>query len=324
MKILRDLWYLAALEAAVLVTSGCGAPSTQIVAPDAALQGPLSRAVVPWLRPFVLADTAKASGRDRISWMARDATVKNLLYASSGGADEVGVYSYPAGNSVGKLTGFQSPAGLCADQAGNVWIVDSASNKIVEYSHGAKKPESTLSPSGALNLLGCSVDPTTGNLAITDLGGPSGGGSVWIYLSAKGTAKNYQDSKLQFAYFCGYDDKGNLFVDGLNSSYAFAFVELPVGSGSLKSISLNQSVGFPGGVQWDGKYVAIGDQFYKSGHTSVIYQISVSGSSGAVEGTTPLAGSCDVLQFWISSLGSRKRDTQGGSVVAPDDCESTV
>ena len=95
-------------------------------------------------------------------------------------------------------------------------------------------------------------------------------------------------------YFAGYDSKGNLFVDGFNSNRAFALVELPKGSNSFESISLNQTIEFPGGVQWDGKHLAVEDQL-----TGNIYQFAISGSNGTLEGTTPLEGAGDAVAFWI-------------------------
>lgn len=328
----RNAQAAACISIAAAMLAGCGvlrqAPdNTQppIGAAGAMPQTTLSRAVAPWMRPFIEGDQAASTGHARTpSWMAPGASAQNLLYVSNGGAGHVYVYSYPAGKKVGKLGGFKDPAGVCADQAGDVWIVDSGSSKILEYAHGGKKPKATLRDAGALNLLGCSVDPTTGDLAVTDLGGPTGGGGVWIYTDANGTPQEYKLPAIQFAYFCGYDDDGNFFVDGLGSSDGFAFAELPSGGSALESITLSQSVGFPGGVQWDGQYIAIGDQFYENLHESAIYQVSVSGSTGTIEGTTVLAGSCDVLQFGISNLGSGKKDQQGSSVIAPDDCQNNV
>ncbi|MGA8574323.1 MAG: hypothetical protein WB609_01390 [Candidatus Cybelea sp.] len=282
-------------------------------------QSVLSLALAPWLRPIARIDLASANRRSTPSWMARGAMAQNLLYISNGGADNVYVYSYPAGSLVGKLGQLQDPVGLCVDRTGNVWIVNSASSTIVEYAHGSKKRKATLQDYGLQNLLGCAVDPLNGNLAVTELGSPSSAGNVWIYPNAKGSPKKFRDPQMQYVYFCGYDDRGNLFVDGLNSNYGFVFAERLAGSRSLRSISLNQSVGFPGGIQWDGTYVAIGDQFYQTQHKSAIYQVSVSGSTGTVQGTTLLSGACDVLQFDISSLGST-----GSSVVAPDDCRNNA
>ena len=53
------------------------------------------------------------------------------------------------------------------------------------------------------------------------------------------------------------------------------FAELPKGGKSLQNITLNQTIGGPGGVQWDGKYAAIADQ-----EAPGIYQFTVTGSVG--------------------------------------------
>ena len=81
------------------------------------------------------------------------------------------------------------------------------------------------------------------------------------------------------------------------------FAELPKGGKSLQTITLNQTIGGPGGVQWDGKYVAIADQ-----EAPVIYQFTVTGSAGTKAGQTQTQGSSDVVQFFI----------EGKTVVGPN------
>ena len=85
--------------------------------------------------------------------------------------------------------------------------------------------------------------------------------------------------------FCGYDAAGNLFVDGENKNATFEFAELPKGGGALESITLNQNIGWPGGIQWDGKYLTVGDQ-----NKPVVYQFAVQGTSGTKVGSTSLGG----------------------------------
>ncbi len=257
------------------------------------------------------------------SQMVPAARAQNLLYVSDEGANDVDVYAYPAGTRAGKLTNLAQPAGLCTDTFGNVWVVQSASSKITEFGHGGAKPITTLTISGARRLLGCSVDPTTGDLAVTDLGNSKGGGSLWVFARAQGTPKNYRDPKISFAYFDGYDLAGNLFVDGLGRSSRFELAELPKGAAELIDIALYKSVGFPGGVRWDGGYVAIGDQNYEGRQTSAIYQISVSGSRARVKGTTPLTGSCDVVQFTFGRTGGKKGGRKN-QVIGPDVCQNNV
>jgi len=166
------------------------------------------------------------------SWIAPDAKKKKLLYVSSALTDDVYVYSYSNQKLVGTLTGFKLPYGLCADKTGDVWIVDDGAQEIVEYKHGGTSPITTLSDPGEYPE-GCSVDPTTGNLAITNFYSSSGSGSVSIYAHASGEPTTYSDPSIANFRFCGYDDKGNLFADGANNSSEFAFAELRKGGSDL-------------------------------------------------------------------------------------------
>ncbi len=68
----------------------------------------------------------------------------------------------------------------------------------------------------------------------------------------------------------------------------------------MQIISLPQQIENPGGVQYDGTYIAVGDQGfgYKG---STIYEFSIKGTTATEEGTTALGGSQDVLGFWIGN-----------------------
>jgi len=151
--------------------------------------------------------------------------------------------------------------------------------------------ESTLTNVGHENLL----------LAVTNYGyGSAGGGSVSIFAHAKGTPKVFTDSEIAHFNFCGYDPKGNLYADGTDASQSvFYFAELPKGQKALKNIMLTGgSIYYPGGVQWDGKYVAVGDQMAGGvSGASAIYQTT--GASGKIVHETPLDFPGDVVQFWI-------------------------
>lgn len=241
-------------------------------------------------------------GVTRASGIAK--RTKNLLYVTDGGAGNVLMYAYPSLRPVGSLEDTGDAQGVCTDAHGYVWVIPSVSPRILRYAHGVPKSKVSLSDAGAQYPLACAVDPTTGNLAMTNLGGPSGGGNVYIWAGAKGTANKISDSAMSFVYFCAYDASGNLWVDGLDAKYNFVFAELPAGGQNLQTIALG-GVSFPGGIEWDGTAIAVGDQ-----QSSVIDQISVSGSSATIVGTTPLDGSCDVGQFAILN----------GKVFAPDIC----
>jgi DNA-binding beta-propeller fold protein YncE len=241
------------------------------------------------------------------AWMSPDAKKRELLYLSSVLTDDVYVYTLPGAKLSGTLTGFQLPYGLCSDKKGNVWIVNDGAADIVEYAHGGTSPIATLSDPGVYPY-GCSVDPMTGNLAVTNAYTTgSGAGSVSIYAGAKGTPTTYADPAIFYFRFCGYDDKGNLFVDGWNPTETqVELAELHKGKTTFRSIALNESIENPGGVQWDGEYIAVGDV-----DKSVIYQTS----GDKVVGTTTLGGANFVNQFWVAP--GTKDHPQGTKVVAP-------
>ena len=240
------------------------------------------------------------------SWMAPNTTSENLLYVT-GACGGICVFTYPGGTLVGELADGNSPFGECVDKSGDVFVVDYGAGGgtagIVEYAHGGTSPIATLSDPG-YNPQACSIDPMTGNLAVTNgLAGYGGMGVVAIYADAKGDATDYVDPKIYYIAFCGYDDKGNLFVDGTNSVGTFKLDELPEGSSNFKSIKLTQPPVSPLDLQWAGKYLAL------AASSSVIDHVAVKGSKGSVAGTTLLNGpvSGTEVQFWI----------QGNTIIAP-------
>ncbi len=266
---------------------GCGGGSSQALGPPFAGSAFLQR-IVRYGGP----------GDGGSSWIADEAKSEDLLYVTDHLEGAVTIYSYPRGKLVGKLKGFSYPEAECSNKAGDVFIIDGV---VVEYAHASKKRLQTLTGEPGYAAQDCASDPTTGDLAVTwDLGFSKG--YVAIYKHATGTPTLYQKSGAVFAY-CGYDGKGDLFVDGMNSDEAivFKFIELPKGGKALKSITLNQTFGGSGGVQWDGTYVVVGDD-----DTNNIYRFAISGSKGTLQGTTTLENAPEVLQFWI----------QGSNVIA--------
>jgi len=234
----------------------------------------------------------------------------SLLYVTDTITSDVYVFSYPKGALKQTLTGFTDPAGECVDAAGNVFIANTGGSNIIEYAHGGTAPIAKLKDPGFFPV-GCSVDPTTGDLAVTNFSTSySEQGNVVVYRHAKGRPRgNYTDAHMSQMLLCGYDAKGNLFLDGQNASYVSAFAELPAGGKKLVDLTLDQAIGSAGGVQWDGKYVAIGDQ-----STNTIYQFSFNGTQGTKMGSTSLGGATEVFQFWIDGKRVVGPDTYGADV----------
>jgi hypothetical protein len=249
--------------------AGCSAGSQSPAIPSQAVQQTRAR---PWMLP-----EAKRSG---------------LLYV----AEETGsvdVFSYPKGTLEGTLTGISEPQGECVDKNGDVFVTTFAAQEILEYAHGGTSPIATLQNPGEY-MEGCSVDLKSGTLAAINFEPTSGSGNggVSLYANASGSPTVLSDPNLLLGYQLGYDDKGNLFLDGVDASRQFEFAELPKGSSSFKQISVKVSIATPGGVQWDGKYVAVGDA---TGGT--VYRIN--GAHGQVKGTVTLSDSDGIFQFFI-------------------------
>lgn len=242
--------------------------------------------------------------KSKSSWMLPEAKHDHLLYVSN--EQTVSVYSYPRGRHVGTLEGFDRPEGECSDATGDVFITNE--DTVLEFAHGGKHAIQTITMSGDQSQ-DCSVDPMTGNLAVTWFKDVYHG-YLAVYQKATGKPKLYTHGSMVFTW-CGYDDKGNLFVDGLDSSQSndFEFAELPLSGDKLQTIALNQPISWPGAVQWDGTYMAVGDE-----NNNVIYRFAISGSSGTEQGVVNLGSVQFLTEFWID----------GKHVVGADDIPNTV
>ena len=94
---------------------------------------------------------------DRLpSYMAPDAKKKSrLMYVGDWATNDVFVYEYPSGDSVGTLRGFDGPYGMCVNKKGDVYIANFYSGNVVEYAHGGTSPLKTYTSVG--EPIGCSV-----------------------------------------------------------------------------------------------------------------------------------------------------------------------
>jgi len=227
---------------------------------------------------------------DRAAETVRRSGSSDLLYVSN--SDKVAVFSYPAGKKHQILTGLVTPSGLCSDAAGDVFITDFGGQSIVEYAHGGAAPVATLNDRYE-EPNDCAIDPVTGNLAVANIDG-----SVSIYKQAKGKPEKHVARKLPYMLYLTYDDRGDLFVDGEDAEFEnFVLVELPAGSKNFKTIALDRTPAFPGGIQWDGQYLAVADQDYPH-----IFRFAISGDYGTTQSVVTLNGAADIGEFW--DLGS--------------------
>jgi hypothetical protein len=112
-------------------------------------------------------------------------------------------------------------------------------------------------------------------------------------------AHQYNDPNMRASLYCAYDPQGNLFLDGYSTSDAFILVELPKGSSTFTTITLDQVIHSPGSVQWNGKYLAIEDAGASLSSAAVIYRFAINGSSGHKVSATALSNSEGAAQFLI-------------------------
>ncbi|MFY9719314.1 MAG: hypothetical protein WAK16_06660 [Candidatus Cybelea sp.] len=317
MKISISLGHLLGGSAAAVLIAGCSAGATQsafgppVAAQSVAQADPsssLSSSVMTLGLQSKLTINARPDGQH--SWMSPDTKKKKLLYVSDPSTDDVYVFSYPETKLVGTLTGFNDPYGQCSDKAGDVFITQLEALNVVEYAHGGKTPINTLTVSGY--PIGCSVDPKTGNLAVATFDGVSAPGGIFVFKHAMGSPTEHNAPNMYYYEPPAYDDRGNLFVETQELSYGGVHVvELPHGRDTFKSLFLNVTINFPGGAQWDGRYVALDDQLFGTTVGSGIYRVQVKGNVGTEVSEFALPGSCgspDVLQPWI----------QGSTIIAPD------
>ena len=226
MKSLGPNRYALAIGAAAALLGGCGGSQLPIGAPGAMAR---THAIV------VRVDRANSQV---VRAPAKDGWSGDLLYVATGG--DVYVLSYPSGKVVGRL-GFPGYS-LCSDNHGNVFVVG-GDQAVAEYSHRGKLVE-TLSiydvPSG------CSVDPTTGNLAVPTYDYSC----VYIYPDAQsGGVQSVCNDEFILVGLCAYDSDGNLFLDGAvaagpHHSQIPGLAELPKGSTTFRNYLLPSRFGY--------------------------------------------------------------------------------
>lgn len=256
------------------------------------------------------------------SWMLPEAKNEALLYVAPLNL-AINVYTYPKAKLVGSITLGNNyyPSGTpCTDTHGNLFVpaytYDGGNGAVYEYAHGGTSPIAVLADS-TFAPQACSVDPTTGNLAVVNGYEVSHYryGNVAIYPSAQGNPIIYSDPALQRYVAPAYDNKGNLFVTGYGAGPSFLFVlaELAAGGDTFVNVTVNETafqLG-PGDIQWDGKYLAISSEKDNVAGSMILYRLKVEGSSASIVKTIRLRNwKYSLCDFWIQ--GSTIISNAGG------------
>jgi hypothetical protein len=310
---------------AVTFLSACSGNMQSQVAPSTATSAGVTsyaaNAAKGILSPWAFRGPLPAAKPDhKKSWISPDGKKAGNanLYVSNLGTDDVTIYTYKKNGLTtaltGTLTGFTEPAVPCADAKGNVFVPDYATGKIYEYAYGATTPSQTLTdPNGG--PVSCSVDPTTGNLAVADFAPSAPNGTVSVFTQATGSPATITVSSIAHPAFVGYVPGGDLYVDGYDSSSTFAIARAPSGSNVFGPVTVNGATIYtPGAIVWGGSFLLVGDQTYQNTQTSAVYQLCTCGSGDTLtyKGQAAITGSTDVIGFWKRGAGNTSR------IIAPD------
>lgn len=209
---------------------------------------------------------------------------KSNTYQWVSGYDQTLQYDYP--KSTQPIGSISASGSECSTGKRTFWIV--TSSDLVEYTYRGSPTGRTLTETTGL-AAGCAVSAKHGDVAVAILSA----GDVVLYKGGNGSGTAISDG-LQETYFVGYDAKGDLFADGIAEN-AVALVEMPAGKSSFGTVTLPNTVQFPGSVQWDGKYLAVTDQ-----STSDIYRYTISNDTAKLRGAVQLSGASDCAATWIA------------------------
>jgi hypothetical protein len=234
----------------------------------------------------------------------REKAKSPVLFVTDAGTGEAYMFDLATLSLAGTITGFVQPQGACADSKGNVWIADTAAQTIYEVSHVGRLENEFTEESYPVS---CAVDPTTGDLAVTNQFGPKGGhGDIAIYKNGAYSIA-YFSKNMYYYNFAGYDANGNLFIDGRTTHGVFALMELFEGAKQLNLLKVSGgTIYFPGMVQWNASAqdLIVGDQSCRNAYASCLYTLTIGSGSAKIAATISLKNSsggtvCDLVQGYV-------------------------
>jgi hypothetical protein len=240
---------------------------------------------------------------------AASAPGADILYASASSGSAVYAFSYPLGAAMGKIVppkGTIALEGICSDAAGDIYVTALSGDEeghVYMYQHGGTRPVNQWNFERVVPF-GCSYDGPSGKLAVSTVSLGVASGALFVIDTDSQESSVYYSYDISNYYYCGYDAKGDLFVNGQGFGTQMKLAELRKGAKSLTDIALqpNISVSGMGEVQWDGHYITVEDLT-----DSRIYRLRISGAKATVAGTAQLSGWNGPALSWI----------QGSTVVVP-------
>ncbi len=335
MHTLGPIFRLPAAVAALVVLAACSAsPDRSAPSIGTSRLDARTRGMFALTRPHALSSLReKSPGRSWLSPAAKKS--KALLYVADDATypATVDLYDYKSGAMLGRSSGIGYLLyGMCSDKAGNAYVTDFDTGNVYEIEHATTTVIDSWNSNG--EPIGCSVNPRNGDLAVTnfyDFGSPSGTGGVMVYPGGGPSGTDYPGPG--YLWPAGYDRHGNLFAQGNYAGQCAnpCLAELPAGANTWSLLTVSGAkIYFPAAVEWDGKYLGVGDQEDGGEPKSVIYQMSVkNGTATVANSVVPssgcTAGSLDIGQWAYYARKPNdlpvKHATQ---MAAPSSCDSSI
>lgn len=253
------------------------------------------------------------------SWVSPDVKKgARVLFASDVGTNDVYMFTLPDLTLKGTLTGFNEPQGECSDVHGNVYIANTKSSEVLEYSHAGTLTNTYKDTYGY--PIGCAINPVTGNLAVMNIHSRKGAGQILIYSGSSSSPKVLTNPKQYYYYFGGFNPQGTrLWVDGKDRKGAYMVSECTPPSSPCTTVPIRGAkMHAPGAVQFDqfeGAWVlfdqgpcAFGGSCSYWVYANQKFKLSAPNNYETYKG----GPSCDLIQGMI-------RDTGNEFVVGGDD-----
>lgn len=179
------------------------------------------------------------------TWISPDAKdAPRLFFQGDVDLGNIYIFSLPEMALKGTITGLSVPLGMCSDLAGNIYVAESGKSQVDEFTRTGTQIATYTDTYGYPSA--CAVNPRNGYLAVTDNSSPL---KVLIFSSPSSPPTILTVPDMTYLSFAGYNEKGELWVDGSNYQ-EFALSRCNVSR--CKPLNVQGAQYFDAGtVQWD-------------------------------------------------------------------------
>jgi hypothetical protein len=170
-----------------------------------------------------------------------EACPKSVLYVSSAQNGTVEIYDPTKlkGDPCGSITGLQAPQGLFVNSKGNLWVADSATQRVYVFAPGSPGAIKTLNdPDGQPASI--AVDEKSNTVYVTEyVNNKDATNLVQVYENGSTIPTSARsDPSARNGGFAAVDDRGNLYVTLMTQSNTAQVDEWLGGSGVPKNLGL--------------------------------------------------------------------------------------